>query len=122
MNKHNTSQLTRSKSGAVAGVCKGIAQHYNFNTFWVRMATIVLTFLFFPLPIFIYIGAALLMKPEPRFSMENDNEVEFFNSTSTSRSMALSRLKDQCDRIDRRISRMEDAVTSREYKWKQFLD
>ena len=58
--------LYRSRNGAILGVCRGIAEYFDFSLFWVRAITVLL-FLFsgiWPI-IILYFLAALLMKPEP---------------------------------------------------------
>lgn len=54
--------------------------------------------------------------------IESDDEEEFYQSYTTSRSMALQRLQRIYDKIDRRVQRMEDAVTAREYDWDRRLN
>ncbi len=115
--------LYRSRQGMVFGVCKGIADHLDFSAFWLRVIIIALLFVsgFFPV-VFFYILAALLMKPEPVLPLRNEQEEEFYNSYVTGRKMALMRLKRTFDSLDRRIQRMENIVTARDYSWDQRLN
>jgi len=56
----------RSRNGIILGVCRGIAEYFDFSVFWVRTITL-LAFLFsgfWPVAV-LYFVAALLMKPEP---------------------------------------------------------
>jgi phage shock protein C len=86
----------------------------------VRIVTVLLALFTAFWPVVLgYLIAALVMKPEPMVSPHDMDEREFYDSYATSRSMALGRLKDQFTRLDRRIGRMEDIVTSREYRWKR---
>lgn len=61
------------------------------------------------------------MKPEPVMPLQTDADAEFYNSYVTSRSAALQRLKRTYDNLDRRIQRIEDIVTNREYDWDRRL-
>ena len=56
----------RSRDGAIFGVCRGIADYFDFSLFWTRMLTVILLIIsgFWPV-ILLYLVAALLMKPEP---------------------------------------------------------
>jgi phage shock protein C len=112
----------RSRNGIFFGVCRGLADYFDFSIFWMRVL-FVLTFIFTGLyPVGIgYIIAALIMKPEPVLPLENDGDREFYNSYTTSRPMALSRLKTTFDNLDKRIQRMESIVTARDYDWDQRL-
>jgi phage shock protein C len=111
-----TGGIYRSRNGIFMGVCRGLAEHFNFSVFWVR-ATVFIAFLFtgfWPVGI-IYLVAGLLLKPEPVIPLENDTDQEFYQSYTTSRESALQRIKRKFDNIDRRIQRMEHTVTSREF-------
>jgi phage shock protein C len=116
--------LYRSRHGAVFGVCRGLADYLGVSRFWMRIGMLMMMLFSGLWPgILIYVIAALLMKPEPVIPLESDEESEFYNSFSSSRNMALQRLKRAFDSLDRRIQRMEDMVTSREYMWeKRFKD
>jgi phage shock protein C len=104
----------------IMGVCKGLAQYFDLSVFWVRVVA-VLAFIFtgfWPLA-GVYFLAALLMKPEPVVPLKDEDEREFYESYTTSRSMAVGRLKRRFEQLDRRLQRMEDIVTSREFDWEQ---
>jgi phage shock protein C len=114
--------LYRSRHGIIRGVCRGVADYLDFSVFWTRVIAVALLIFtgFWPI-IGIYLLAMLVMKPEPLVPLETEDEAEFYNSYSHSRSMALQRLKRIYDKIDRRVQRMEHAVTAREYDWDQRL-
>jgi phage shock protein C len=60
--------LYRSRCGVLFGVCQGLADYFDLSAFWLRVIVAV-TFLctgFFPVGV-LYILAALLMKPRPRY-------------------------------------------------------
>tara|TARA_R110001592_G_scaffold185506_1_gene429555 strand:+ start:1601 stop:1987 length:387 start_codon:yes stop_codon:yes gene_type:complete len=121
-NQRDHSGPYRSRNGIFFGVCRGLADYFDFSIFWMRVL-FVLTFIFTGLyPVGIgYIIAALIMKPEPVLPLENDGDREFYNSYTSSRPMALSRLKTTFDNLDKRIQRMESIVTARDYDWDQRL-
>ncbi len=107
----------------IFGVCKGLAEHFNVSVFWTRVVTIV-AFIFsgFWSVGVLYILAALLMKPEPVLPIETEEAQEFYNSYVSSRTLALHRLKRTFENLDRRIQRIEGAVTAREYDWDRRLN
>ncbi|MDX9976158.1 MAG: envelope stress response membrane protein PspC [FCB group bacterium] len=114
--------LYRSRDGAIFGVCKGVANYMDVSVFWMRALLVFIFFLSGIWPVVvIYILAALLMKPEPVLPLRTDEDYEFYNSYVTSRTAALHRLKRTYDNIERRIRRMEDIVTNREYDWDRRL-
>lgn len=112
----------RSRNGLIFGVCRGLADYFDFSTAGMRVI-IVIAFLltgFYPVGI-AYVVAGLVMKLEPVLALQNERETEFYNSYTTSRPMALSRLRDTFDSLDKRIQRMESIVTARDYDWDQRL-
>ncbi|THB74491.1 MAG: envelope stress response membrane protein PspC [Desulfobulbaceae bacterium] len=110
--------IYRSKEGVLLGVCKGFANYFDFSVFWVRAGMIVIFLLsgFWPV-IGIYLVAALLMKTEPINQVHNEVEQEFYESYTNSPRNAAERLKRKFQDLDRRIRRMEDTVTGKEYEW-----
>jgi phage shock protein C len=114
--------LYRARDGAIFGVCKGIATYLDFSVFWLRVIVVVACILSGVWPLIIaYIIAGLVMKPEPIIPFETEDDQEFYNSYVSSRGMALRRLKRTFDSLDRRIRRMEDIVTARDYDWEDRL-
>jgi len=114
--------IYRSRQGAIFGVCRGLAEHFDFSVFWVRLVAVV-ALLFSGLwpAMILYILAALVMKPEPVMPMSSLDEQQFYNHYTSSRHAATEQLKRRYDRLEKRIRRMEDAVTSREYDWERRL-
>ena len=110
--------LYRSRHGGILGVCRGLAEYMNVSVFWTRVIAMgLMLFTGFWLVLGLYFLAALLMKPEPVVPLVTEEDGEFYNSYTSSRSMAIRRLKRTFDNLDRRIQHMEDIVTSREYDW-----
>jgi len=109
----------RSRRGIIFGVCRGLAEHFNFSVFWTRVIVLVLFLFtgFWPVGV-LYFVAALLLNPEPVIALENESDEEFYQSYTRSRSSAIQRIKRKFDNIDRRIQRMEDTVTSKEFDFK----
>jgi phage shock protein C len=115
--------LYRSRHGYILGVCRGLAEYWNLSVFWTRVLAVVMMPItgFWPV-VGLYILTALVMKPEPVVPIETEEEGEFYNSFASSRSMAIHRLKRTFDNLDRRIQRIEDIVTSREYDWNRRMN
>ena len=49
--------------------------------------------------------------------LNNDEENDFYQFYTRSRNEGISRIKAKFDRLDKRIRRLEDVVTSREFDW-----
>jgi phage shock protein C len=125
MNRSRRSRngIYRSRSGIILGVCKGLAEHFDFSVFWTRIIAIVFLIVAGFLPaIGLYLVAALLMKPEPVIPIKDSGEKEFYDSYTYSRRGAVQRLKRRYENLQRRIQRMEHIVTSAEYDWENRLN
>ena len=112
--------LYRSRDGVFLGVCKGIADYFDFSPFWVRIGFVIIFLLsgFWPV-IGIYIVASLLMKPQPVRPLQNEDEEEFYDSYVHSPRNAAQRLRRKYENLERRIRRMEDKVTDRDFDWER---
>ncbi len=122
-NRNRRNGIYRSRSGIILGVCKGLAEHFDFSVFWTRVIALIFLFVAGFLPaIGLYLLAALLMKPEPVIPIKDSAEKEFYDSYTYSRQGAVQRLKRRYENLQRRIQRMEHIVTSAEYDWDKRLD
>ena len=122
-NLYNKGGLYRSRSGIIMGVCRGIADYFDFSVFWMRAIVIILLFISGVWPIAaIYFIAALVMKPEPVLPLHDEEEQEFYDDYLRSRKSALDRLKLRFQNLERRIQKMEHTVTKKEYDWESRLN
>jgi phage shock protein C len=112
--------IYRARNGVFLGVCKGIAEYFDLSVFWVRL-TLVIVFIFsgFWPVIGVYLVAAFFMKPKPVKPIESEEEREFYDSYVHSPKTAAQRLRKKFEELERRIRRMEDKVTGREYEWER---
>jgi phage shock protein C len=115
--------LYRSRNGVILGVCRGIANYFDFSLFWIRAIALIILFISGLWPaVGLYFIAALLMKPEPVIPIDSEAEQEFYDSYTHSRHGAVQRLKQRYKKLEGRIQRMEDIVTSREFDWENRLN
>lgn len=114
--------LYRSRRGVILGVCRGLAEHLDFSVFWMRVIVAVVSFFTFPFSVVAYFIVAILMKPEPVVPFESISDREFYDSYAASRPLALHRLRQTYESLDRRICRIESIVTSRDFDWEKRLN
>jgi len=115
--------LYRSRNGILLGVCKGFAEYFHFSTNWVR-AILVICFIlsgFWPI-LGLYFLAALIMKPEPVRSAHIKAERAFYDDHVSSPKGAAERLRKRYEDMERRLRRMEDRKTTREFDWDRRLN
>ncbi len=115
--------LYRSRNGVLLGVFKGVSNSFDISVGWLRAIGIIVFIFsgFWPIVV-LYLLAALLMKPEPVIAPRSQDETEFYDSYTHSRSGAVHRMKKQYDTLNRRIQRMEEIVTDKEFDWEQRLN
>jgi len=120
MNYQRQRGMYRSRGGVLLGVCQGIANYFDMSVFWVRMIWIIAFLLTGLWPVAgIYVILALLLKPEPVRPLDSDGDKEFYDSYASSPRNAAGRLRRKFDNLDRRIRRMEDQVTGRDFAWER---
>lgn len=112
--------IYRSRDGFFLGVCRGVGEFFDFPVFWLRLG-MVLLFIFsgFWPAIGVYLVAAFFMKLEPVRPIESEEERVFYDSYVESPRSAAERLRKKFAELDRRIRRMEDKVTGRDYDWER---
>ena len=115
--------IYRSRNGVIFGVCRGLADHFDFSVLWARVIAVLFLFVsgFWP-AIGLYLIATLLMKPAPVVPLKTEAEQEFYDSYTHSRRMAARRLKRRFENLERRLQRMEHIVTTREFDWDSKLE
>ncbi len=122
----NPHRLYRNpKRGRIAGVCAGFADYFDWKVRWVRIAAILATVFFFPLPIFVYAAAALFMKtPGTDYrAYDSPEEERFWRNYTVRPKVTYSELRHRFRALESRIEQMEYAVTSNEYGLRrQFKD
>ncbi len=121
-NKLTRSGIYRSRNGVIFGVCRGLAEYFDFSVFWARGIAVIFLFVtgFWP-AIGLYLIASLLMKPAPVIPLKTEDEREFYDSYTNSRHLAARRIKRRYENLERRIQRMEHIVTAREFDWDEKL-
>ncbi len=110
--------LYRSRNGVILGVFRGLADYFDFSVFWIRAIAVILFLFtgFWPL-VGIYILAALLMKSDPAKYTGSGSNHKGNSRYRCMRNDTAERLKRKWKHLEKRIRRMEDKVTSREYDW-----
>ena len=125
----NMNLYRNKQQGKVAGVCAGIANHFDFDPWVVRLIFIGAFFIFGGLVVVAYVAGWILLSPrredsveayeydEERHSYQRKNMFKY----SASPGQRLKRAQERLDRALRRVEDMEAYVTSRQYELnKQF--
>lgn len=110
----------RARDGVFLGVCKGIANALEFNVFLLRIGfvTVFIFSGFWPV-IGVYLVAAFFMKPEPIKPLASEEEQMFYDSYVNSPRSAAQRIKRKFAELERRVQKIENEVTTKEYDWER---
>lgn len=120
----NPHRLYRNtKDGKLGGVCAGIADYVNIDSWIVRFG-LVIGMIFFPPVFFIgYFVLWMILKKRPPHLYENPEEEVFWRSVTTKPDQTLAGLKTKFRELDRQIGEMETYIASREFDLhRQFRD
>lgn len=113
-------KLYRARDGRLLGVCKGLARYLDVPVTWVRLGVVLLAVFSGVWPVIgAYILAGFLLRPEPALAPGNDDERDFYSRFAADKKSGREELKRRFERLTRRIRRMEDVVTSKEYDWER---
>jgi len=117
-NRFSRRGLYRSRKGILLGVCRGVADYFDFSVFWIRAIAVILFICtgFWPI-VGVYILAALLMKSNPAKTADTASKPRSGCRRRHTGHDAAERLRQKWKHLEKRIRRMEDKVTSREYDW-----
>jgi Putative stress-responsive transcriptional regulator len=108
----------RAKDGVIFGVAKGLADHFDWSVGLVRLILILSAIFLFLWPtIIIYLLAALLMSPAPEGRLDTQEERDIWLQTQLDPGAAMEQLSRRAGAVEKRLRRLEDFITSREYAW-----
>jgi phage shock protein C len=95
-----------------------VADYFDLSVFWIR-AILIVVFIFtgFWPVIGIYILAAILMKSEPGLPGGKESKRSNRCRYSSAGRETSERIRRKWRHLEKRIRRMEDKVTSREFDW-----
>ncbi|MDR1043821.1 MAG: PspC domain-containing protein [Candidatus Adiutrix sp.] len=110
----------RANDGVIFGVAKGLAGYFGWPVGLVRLILILATvFLFFWPTVIAYLAAALIMSPAPAERLDTQEERDIWLQTQLDPSAAMEQLSRRARGVEKRMRRLEDFVTSREYAWQR---
>lgn len=120
----NPHKLYRSRTDAkLGGVCAGIGDYLNVDSWIVRLVFVVGFFAFTPVFLFGYLILWWIVKQQPMGLYGSQEEEVFWRSVATKPEQTLSALRNKFRQLDQEIGRLEGFVASREYDLhRQFRD
>lgn len=112
----NMNLYRNRRKGCIAGVCAGLAEHWEVPTWVVRLAAVALFFITGTMAFWAYIIGWVLMSPRPQPTTDRP---EKNNRSAAHRPAPTERLRAAQERLDRaldKVDSMESYVTSRRYQ------
>jgi len=108
----------RASDGLFLGVAKGLAEHFGWPTGLVRLVFVLTAILLFFWPtLVLYLGGAILMGPAPAGRLDSPAERDVWLQAQLDPQAAMDRLSRRAEGLEKRLRRLEDFVTSRDYAW-----
>ncbi len=112
----------KAPDGIFFGVAKGLAKHFGLSVGLVRLIIILCAFFLALWPVvLIYLAAAIVMAPEPAGVLSSPEEREMWLQANLDPDSAMELLGRRSQKIEHRLRRLEDAVTSKDFIWQQRL-
>ena len=113
----------RARDGIFFGVAKGLAEHFDWSPGLVRLVLVLAAiFLFFWPTLVFYLAAALLMSPAPHGRLNRPGERDVWLQAQLDPAAALGGLERRARAVEKRLRRLEDCVTSRDFSWSRRFD
>jgi len=110
----------RAGDGVIFGVAKGLADYFGWSVGLVRLVLILATvFMFFWPTIILYLAAALVMSPAPAGRLDSPEERDIWLKAQLDPKGAMEQLAKRAAAAEKRMRRLEDYVTSKEFQWRQ---
>jgi phage shock protein C len=101
------------QNGKIAGVCAGLAAYFGMKTGGVRLAFILLSIFWTPLPVLVaYIVLAVLLPARPAHLFKDSADEAFWRSVVRRPADTVSGLARRFRELDQRMARLERQVTS----------
>jgi phage shock protein C len=96
------------------GVCSGIADYTGIDATWVRVGTVLVTFMgAFPWTLIAYVITAWVANDKPHGLYENADEEKFWQGVRQSPARTTRDVRSKFRDIDRRLADVETYYTSR---------
>ncbi|MDR0882899.1 MAG: PspC domain-containing protein [Candidatus Adiutrix sp.] len=112
----------RAKDGLIFGVARGLADHFQWPVGLVRLAFILSAVCLFLWPtVLAYLAAAWLLSPSPEGRLDTQEERDIWLQAQLDPEAALEQLARRSAAVEKRLRRLEDFVTSRDFAWEQAL-
>ena len=108
-----------SNRGVISGVCAGIAQYFNISVMGVRLGFCLGMIFFSPLFLLAYIVLALSLKPKPALIYRSHDDEIFWRNVSFQPKDTFAMLRHKFRKLNTRLQRLEEHVTSTEYELNQ---
>lgn len=112
MNSPRTTLYRDKHNGKLMGVCAGIADYTGVNVFWVRMATVFLTFATQGLVLLAYFIAGFVLNKKPPHLYRDASEQKYWQGIRQSPKRTAREIRASFRDIDRRLAAVETHYVS----------
>lgn len=121
MSASRTKFYLDKQNGKILGVCAGIADYTGIDVLFVRIATVLLTFMT-GYPILLYFVVAWIAENKPYGLYENADKQKFWQGVRTNPKGSTAEVRSKFRDIDRRLADIETLYTSRNQRLADEID
>ena len=104
------------------GVCSGLADYTGVDVIWLRVGTVMLTFLTFPMALIAYVLIAWMAPVAPRGMYEGPEDQKFWQGVRSNPKRSTAEVRSKFRDIDRRLADIEMYYTSRNTRLADEID
>ena len=104
------------------GVCSGLADYTGVDVIWLRVGTVLLTFMTFPMGLIAYILIAWMAPNRPVGMYEGPEDQKFWQGVRSNPKRSTAEVRSKFRDIDRRLADIEMYYTSRNTRLADEID
>ena len=122
MSASRTKFYLDKQNGKWLGVCSGLADYTGVDVIWLRVGTVLLTFMTFPMGLIAYILIAWMAPARPTNLYEGPEDAKFWQGVRSNPKRSTAEVRSKFRDIDRRLADIEVYYTSRNTRLADEID
>ncbi|MES2444695.1 MAG: envelope stress response membrane protein PspC [Pseudomonadota bacterium] len=122
MSASRTKFYLDKQQGKWLGVCAGLADYTGVDVIWLRVGTVLLTFMTFPMGLIAYILIAMMASAKPVGLYEGPEDAKFWQGVRSNPKRSTAEVRSKFRDVDRRLADIEMYYTSRNTRLADEID
>lgn len=110
------------RKGIVGGVCAGLADYFEIDRKLVRILFVVALIMTLQVALIVYVVAYFALDNDPETLMDDDGRLRSRFDSSFERKSVLNSVQDRFSKVEDRLRKLEEYVTSKRFKLQDEID